>query len=236
MGFLNALIGNSSEVAPEELQREYAVLLLTDERVLKGYKLIRDVFLFTDRRLLLIDKQGLTGKKIEYQSIPYRSIVRFAVETAGTFDLDAELRIWVASTPEPVSKQFTKQVNVYEVQAMLAEMVCGGDAARRTVSARVAVESAPMAAVATALAPPPPPMFPTTHAQPPRVEEPVLQVAASTDDEAQAKAMFEQARLQVKQGNEDAVMQTLREIVRRFPSTRAADHARKSLRDRAPAN
>ena len=100
------------------------MLFLPGERVLKGYMLVRDVFLFTDKRLMLIDKQGLTGKKVEYQSIPYKSIVRFAVETAGTFDLDAELHVWIASTPDPISKQFTKQVNVYEVQSMLASMVC----------------------------------------------------------------------------------------------------------------
>ena len=124
MGILNAILGNSSELPPAQLQTEYAVLFLPGERVLKGYMLVRDVFLFTDKRLMLIDKQGLTGKKVEYQSIPYKSIVRFAVETAGTFDLDAELHVWIASTPDPISKQFTKQVNVYEVQSMLASMVC----------------------------------------------------------------------------------------------------------------
>lgn len=124
MGLLNALIGNSSEVPVAQLQTEYATILMQSETVLKGYMLVRDAFIFTDKRLILVDKQGLTGKKIEYQSIPYRSVVRFAVETAGTFDLDAELRIWLSSTPDPVSRQFTKQVNVYEVQKMLAQMVC----------------------------------------------------------------------------------------------------------------
>ena len=125
MGLLNALIGNSSEVPAAQLQAEYAPILMPGEQVLKGYMLVRDAFVFTDKRLILVDRQGLTGKKVEYQSVPYRAVVRFAIETAGTFDLDAELRIWLASTAEPVSRQFTKQVNVYEVQQMLARMVCG---------------------------------------------------------------------------------------------------------------
>jgi hypothetical protein len=125
MGLLNAILGNSSEVAAEKLQQDYASLLFQGEKVIKGFILIRDTFLFTDRRLILIDKQGLTGKKIEYQSVPYRSVVRFSVETAGSFDLDAELKIWLASTDKPLEKQFSKQVNVYAVQSMLAEMVCG---------------------------------------------------------------------------------------------------------------
>jgi hypothetical protein len=124
MGFIDKLMGNSSEVPAAKLQADYATLLVPGEQVAKGFMLIRDVFIFTDKRLILIDKQGLTGKKVEYQSVPYRSIVRFSVETAGSFDLDAELKIWLSSTAEPIARQFTKQVNVYEVQSLLASMVC----------------------------------------------------------------------------------------------------------------
>jgi hypothetical protein len=85
--------------------------------------LIRDLIVFTDKRLILIDKQGMTGKKIEYHSIPYRSVTHFSVETAGTFDLDAELKIWVSSTSEPVAKQFKKDKNIYDVQQALAAYV-----------------------------------------------------------------------------------------------------------------
>jgi hypothetical protein len=124
MGFLDGLMGNSTEVPAAKLQQEFASLLVPGEQVVKGYTLIRDVFMFTDKRLILVDKQGITGKKVEYQSIPYRSIVRFSVETAGSFDLDAELKIWLSSTAEPLARQFNKQVNVYEVQQLLASSVC----------------------------------------------------------------------------------------------------------------
>nr|WP_258308593.1 PH domain-containing protein [Streptomyces sp. NWU339] len=88
-----------------------------------AFPLIRDTILFTDRRLILIVKQGITGKKTEYHSIPYRSITHFAVETAGHFDLDAELKIWISGTPAPVEKTFTKGVDIYEVQAILTQFV-----------------------------------------------------------------------------------------------------------------
>ena len=88
-----------------------------------AYQLIRDYFVFTDKRLVLVDKQGLTGAKVEYHSIPYKSITHFSVETAGTFDLDAELKIWISSTHEPVRKQFNKKLSIYEVQAVLASYV-----------------------------------------------------------------------------------------------------------------
>ena len=125
MNLLNAVLGNASEVPAAELQTEFERLLMKDECILCGYRLVRDVFMFTGRRLLLVDKQGLTGKKLEYLSIPYKSITKFSIETAGTFDLDAELKIWVAGSPDPVGQKFSKGVDVYKVQTLLAKAVCG---------------------------------------------------------------------------------------------------------------
>ena len=71
-----------------------------------------------------MDKQGITGKKIEYLSVVYKSISRFNIETAGNFDLDAELKIWISSEVNPsVSKKFNKQVNIYDLQKVLANHV-----------------------------------------------------------------------------------------------------------------
>lgn len=63
--------------------------------------------------------------RLEYHSVPYRSITHFAVETAGHFDLDAELKIWLSGTHEPIEKTFTKGVDIYEVQAILTQFVAG---------------------------------------------------------------------------------------------------------------
>ena len=62
------------------------------EQVTLAFSLIRDLIVFTEFRLILVDKQGVTGKKTSYKSLPYRSISRFSVETSGHFDLDAELK------------------------------------------------------------------------------------------------------------------------------------------------
>ncbi|WP_018758761.1 PH domain-containing protein [Paenibacillus terrigena] len=124
MGFLDGLLGNASAISEKDVQEELQPILFPGETVDKAYKLIRDMFVFTDKRLILIDKQGVTGKKVEYMSLPYKSIARFSIETAGTFDLDAELKIWISSAVEPtVSKQFKKDSNVYDVQRILAEKV-----------------------------------------------------------------------------------------------------------------
>jgi hypothetical protein len=124
MGLFNKILGNASEVSSEKLTEQYNRLLISNEQVELGFKLFRDVFMFTNKRLILIDVQGITGSKIEYKSMPYKSISRFSLETSGTFDLDAELKIWISSENMPsVSKKFNKSIDVYEVQKYLAEKV-----------------------------------------------------------------------------------------------------------------
>ncbi len=126
MGLLSSLLGNAGAVNLEKLQKDYGALFTENELVEIGFKLIRDTFIFTNKRLIIIDKQGVTGRKTEYLSIPYKSISRFSIETAGTFDLDAELKIWISSEQNPsVEKKFNKSVNVYDVQKILAKYVLG---------------------------------------------------------------------------------------------------------------
>lgn len=124
MRLFSSLLGNAGAMSREELQKKFGQLLIEGEELELGFRLFRDVMIFTTKRLILVNKQDLTGSKIEYKSITYKSITRFSVETAGTFDLDAELKIWVSSEQQPsVVKQFNKSVNVYEVQKILANYV-----------------------------------------------------------------------------------------------------------------
>jgi len=68
----------------------------------------------------MVDIQGMTGSKVDYMSIPYRSITRFSVETAGTFDLDSELKIWVSGSDSPIAKTLKKGTDVRGIQRALA--------------------------------------------------------------------------------------------------------------------
>ena len=97
--------------------------LLTDGEIIEvGFTVLRDTFLFTNKRLILVDVQGLSAKQIEYLSIPYARILRFSVVTGESFDLNAELRLWIGDAL-PFEKKFNKDVNVYEVQKVLASHV-----------------------------------------------------------------------------------------------------------------
>lgn len=123
MGFLDGLIGNASEVDAARVTQEFAQVLSEGERIERAYQVIRDSFLFSNKRLILVDRQGLTGKKVEYHSIPYSHITHFSVETAGHFDMDAELKIWVSGSPNPIQKRFNKKLSIYDLQAVLASYV-----------------------------------------------------------------------------------------------------------------
>jgi hypothetical protein len=125
LGILDGLMGNASEADLNAVGKDLEKIVTDGERVEKAFKLIRDLIVFTNKRLILIDKQGMTGKKVEYHSVPYRSITHYSVETAGTFDMDAELKIYISSTAQPVSKQFRKDSSIYDVQKALATYVNG---------------------------------------------------------------------------------------------------------------
>lgn len=121
MGIINGLMGNATEADLRKVEHELEQILVASEKLEKAYKLIRDLIVFTNKRLIFIDKQGVTGKKVEYHSIPYHSISHFSIETSGHFDLDAELKIWISSHAEPITKQFRKDKSITEVQKALAE-------------------------------------------------------------------------------------------------------------------
>jgi len=124
MGIFSGLIGNAAETDINDVKKDYEKLLGKNEQVIQAYKWVRDLLIFTDYRLILVDIQGATGKKVDYHSIPYKSIRHFAVESTGHFDLEAELKIWVAGLgADPLVYTFSQDADVYRVQALLAECV-----------------------------------------------------------------------------------------------------------------
>ncbi len=120
---LQGLFGNAREINLAEIEAELNPLLIQGEKIVRGYRTIRDLFIFTDKRLILIDKQGLSGKKAEYHSIPYKSISHFSVETAGTFDMDAEMKIYISGNMTPIEREFKRDTDVRGIQKTLAEFI-----------------------------------------------------------------------------------------------------------------
>ncbi|MGY4397620.1 putative NAD-dependent protein-ADP-ribosyltransferase YbiA (DUF1768 family) [Sphingomonas sp. UYAg733] len=115
MGLLNATAAD-----PRELIDKHGEALTDGETIYFVYKTIRDYIAFTNWRVLYINVQGITGSKREFLTVPYRSITAFAVETAGTFDLDAEIKIFL-SGHEPIEFKVGRNTDMRGLQSFLAQ-------------------------------------------------------------------------------------------------------------------
>jgi hypothetical protein len=123
MGLFSASDKNAGSAETRKFHANYGALLADGEIIEVGYVVLRDTFLFTNKRLILVEIQGISGKQLEYISIPYGKITKFSVKTGGSFELDAELKLWVGSETIPIEKKFNKDNNVYDVQKVLASRV-----------------------------------------------------------------------------------------------------------------
>ena len=119
MGLFDTLLGNASETSAEAVNEELSPILAENETVTAAFKLVRDLSVFTNKRLILIDKQGLTGRKVNYH---YKSITQFVVETAGHFDTDAELKIWLSGKSDAIEIELSK-ASAQDVQKNLANQM-----------------------------------------------------------------------------------------------------------------
>ncbi len=96
---LQGLMGNLSEVTPEKLTQDYGMYLMDGETISTGFILIRDIVIFTDKRIIDLDKQGMTGQKSRVSSIYLDSIINVSAETAGFGLDDSELNVDYISSP-----------------------------------------------------------------------------------------------------------------------------------------
>lgn len=124
MSLLDGLLGNATNVDQDAIKQELKDVLIPNEEMDLAFKLVRDLVVFTNHRLIVVDKQGVTGKKVDYKTFPYKSISRFSVETTGHFDLDAELKIWISGAVEPAQVlQFRKDNSITTIQKALATAI-----------------------------------------------------------------------------------------------------------------
>ena len=116
---------SAHDINADEAATEFKHVLLPSEKVLAAFRTIRDSILLTDHRIVYVNVQGFTGSKVEYQSIPWRSVTRFSIETAGTFDLDADMKIWVSGGAEPIEAKISRKSDPDSIQRIMSEYVLG---------------------------------------------------------------------------------------------------------------
>jgi len=111
-----------SEVSLEDARDMYEFMLIENEQVYLSYKGMRDRAIFTNFRLIIINVQGLTGKKKKYYSIPYSKFNGNSVETAGTFDIDTEFEFWVSGMGG-IKLEFTRNTDVKKIAVFLSSII-----------------------------------------------------------------------------------------------------------------
>ncbi len=130
MTLMNAIIGAAGQMS-EEQQKEFAEkILLPGEKIVAAFKTKRDSYVFTEDRVLFEDVQGLTGKKRSVLSVPYDKISAYSVETAGFFDTDGELRLYVSGFPGEgrdgtgvIKREVRDKVDVYLLHQIISEQI-----------------------------------------------------------------------------------------------------------------
>jgi hypothetical protein len=97
-------------------------LLVEGEQAIAAYKTFRDSAVFTTKRLIVRDAQGLTGKKVEIYSLPYSAINMWSSENAGgMLDRDAELELWTRAGHIKVKLQ--KKIDIRRLDSLIANAV-----------------------------------------------------------------------------------------------------------------
>ena len=115
-----AVAGAAGTEQRKEQLSAWSRLLGAGEQVLEVYRLTRCTFVFTNRRLVVVD-EAMSGRQVEYTSVPYRSVTHTSVEASGAFSPDADLRLWVAGRSAPIERPFGPDVDVYGVQALIVQ-------------------------------------------------------------------------------------------------------------------
>jgi hypothetical protein len=97
-------------------------LIVQGEEVLDSYKSMRDGVVFTTMRIIVINVQGMTGKKVDYTSIPYKRINVYSIETAGVFDMDAELDVFISGIGK-LRFEFRGRSDIREISKYISQSI-----------------------------------------------------------------------------------------------------------------
>jgi hypothetical protein len=120
--FSNGSVFKLSPCSPEDIGPAVAPLLVTDELIVAAFKAVRDFVVFTNKRMIAVNVQGMTGKKRDFTSLPYSKVQAFSIETAGSFDLDAELDLWFSGLGK-VRLEFKGKADIRQIGQMIAQFV-----------------------------------------------------------------------------------------------------------------
>jgi hypothetical protein len=119
--FKNGGLIKLSKTSPDAA-KDILPLLISGEDVIGVYKTVRDHVVFTTKRVICVNVQGLTGRKKDYTSLPYSKIQTFSIETAGVFDMDSELEMWFSGLGL-VKLEFTGASDIVKIGQLISSAI-----------------------------------------------------------------------------------------------------------------
>jgi len=119
---MDANIMNLRAIKVSGVRKEVSSLLVGGETVISAFQTVRDQVVFTNKRVFVVNVQGITGKKTSYFSYPYSKVQYFGIETAGVFDIDSEL-ILAFSNGARLQFDFKSNVNIGEICSTISEFI-----------------------------------------------------------------------------------------------------------------
>ena len=119
-------VWNLSPIRIEAVQQDVHGLLIKDEFIVAAFKTIRDQLVFTNKRIISIDVQGITGQRKSYSSLPYSKVQYFSIQTPGFMEFVPDSELFIMFTSGFTAKfEFKGNVNIGQIGRMISEYVLG---------------------------------------------------------------------------------------------------------------
>ena len=122
--FKNAAVFKLKPIDNDDVREDFHRFLIDGESIFAAFKTVRDQLVFTNKRVIAANVQGLTGSKVDYTSIPYNKIQAFSVESSGTFDMDCEIEIFISAVGK-ARFEIKGSFDVIRFNHILSEQVLG---------------------------------------------------------------------------------------------------------------
>ncbi len=99
INFANGTVFNLKPIDMKSVNQNVLRILIDGEQPLCAFKTVRDQVLFTNKRIITVDVQGVTGKRQEVSTLPYSKIQYFSIQTPGFAELvpDSEMELFFSN-------------------------------------------------------------------------------------------------------------------------------------------
>lgn len=120
--FSNGSVFKLKRITGDSVEKDVAPLFISGEQIIGAYKAIRDYVVFTNKRVIAVNVQGMTGKKKDFTTLPYSKVQSFSIETAGVLDMDSELDLYFSGLGH-VRLEFSGASDIIRIGQMISEKI-----------------------------------------------------------------------------------------------------------------